>query len=405
MPLASVGAPGQLAGTPAAKAIRVVVVDDSRVVRLVLTEVVRQTEGLELAGVATNGREAVSVVEGARPDVVVLDIEMPVLDGLGALRELKRRSPKMPVIMFSSLTERGAAATLTALAEGADDYLTKPSSSEGPVGAFKAVRRDLVPLLRTWGEIARARSATAQPGPAAAPQPSPHPVPSSPARPSLLPGASGALGTGPAGARSPSTQSPRHTPQQISAVVIGSSTGGPNALAASVPHLPNDLGVPVLLVQHMPPTFTKMLAERLNAQSALEVLEAGTGMRAQPDHLYVAPGGKHMVVARSGREVVIGLDDGPPENFCKPSVDVLFRSAAQAWGGGALGVVLTGMGHDGLAGSRAIVAAGGAVIAQDEPTSVVWGMPGAVTTAGVASEVLPIDQIAPNIVRRVRRRQ
>jgi len=445
MALGALGAAGELPGTapngaPGTPDIRVVIVDDSSVVRFVLSEVVRHQQGFELAGVATNGQEAISVVEKTQPDVVVMDIEMPVLDGLGALKELKKRWPRVPVIMFSTLTEQGGRATLAALAEGAEDYLTKPTSTEGPVGAFNSVRRDLVPLLRTWGEISRTRFAPPRFKPAPAEQPGPPQPPlaactppkvlgtSATSRPRLgaaqphargatvtlsprAPGPSTSAAPSPAASLAPASVMPNtrreasslRGARTVTAVVMGSSTGGPNALAAAVPALPPDLGVPVLLVQHMPPTFTKMLAERLNNQSRLQVVEAQAGMPAEPGYFYVAPGGIHMVVRRSGHAVSIELNDGPPENFCKPSVDVLFRSAASTWGGGTLGVVLTGMGHDGLAGSRAITETGGQIIAQDEESSVVWGMPGAVTTAGVALEVVPIQDVAAAIVRHVKR--
>jgi len=406
----------------AAGALRVVVVDDSTTVRLVLSEVIKRETGLMLAGVAGNGRDALSVVAGSAPDVVVLDIEMPVLDGLGALKELKKRWPQLPVVMFSTLTERGAAATLLALAEGADDYATKPTSKEGPIGVFSAVRRDLVPLIRAWGAIARTRSlAAARQAPGPEGRPAPRPGFRQPAGPIPITGPiSGPIKLGvrssqsaqpqpapfPLGAAEPTKRGgvpPRRPFRQmglVKAVVIGSSTGGPNALAAVVPQFPANFPVPVLLVQHMPPTFTRMLAERLDAQSSLHVEEAKTGEPVRPGNLYVAQGGSHLALVRRQGEVFVELDDGPPENFCKPSVDVLFRAAASIWGAGTLGVVLTGMGQDGLAGARVIAESGGDVIAQDEATSVVWGMPGAVAKAGIASQVLPLGEIAKCVVRR-----
>ena len=295
---------------PPGEEVRVVVVDDSGVVRLVVGQVLGRERGVTLAGTAANGREALRVVERVHPDVVILDIEMPVLDGLGALRELKKRWPRLPVIMFSTLTERGASATLQALAEGADDYLTKPSTTGGPAAAFAAVREGLVPMVRSWGSIAHKRATTSS-------------APTSP--PPVVP-AQGAGGARPSALPRPAAL--------VTAIVMGSSTGGPNALSAVVPSLPADLHVPVLLVQHMPPTFTRLLAERLDSQSSLSVQEAEPGMVAQPGHLYVAPGGSHMVVTRRQNDVVIKLDDGPPENSCKPSVDVLFRCAATVWGAG-----------------------------------------------------------------------
>lgn len=431
LPAARVPVPGpkslaKQAEPPGAEDVRVVIVDDSAVVRHVVADVIEREEGVTLVAMATNGREALKVLETARPHVVVLDVEMPVLDGLGALRELKKRWPTLPVIMFSTLTERGAAATLQALAEGADDYMTKPVSTTGPAGAFEAVSEGLVPLLRSWGGIARARQARQEararteglvpstPPPLVTRARTPVPpswgspglsasalAPAIPRR--LVPGQPMAKGPAPKPEPMPSRAPARRSQPLVAAVVIGSSTGGPNALGIVVPSLPGDLQVPVFVVQHMPPTFTKLLAERLDAQSVLGVHEGAPGMVARPGHVYVAPGGSHMVVGRSGQDVIVKLDDGPPENSCKPSVDVLFRSAAATWGAGVLGVILTGMGQDGLVGARAIVSAGGVVLAQDEASSVVWGMPGAVVKAGLAAEVPTIGDIAANVVRRARR--
>jgi two-component system chemotaxis response regulator CheB len=426
--------------------VRVVVVDDSAVIRRVLAGVIKQAAGVTLVGQAINGREALTVIETEHPDIVVLDVEMPVLDGLGALREAKRRWPGLPIVMFSTLTEAGAAATLKALSEGADDYLTKPISTNGPVGAFDAVREQLVPLLVAWGEIGRQRAArrgarresdNASHGPMAPGPPAPgrassapeilaptpaRKVPSTPAEPTakvpvMVPGrapllpAPGLLrpassepisrASAPAPNR-PAVVLASKTTAQVTAIVLGTSTGGPNALGIVVPALPADLGVPVLIVQHMPPMFTRLLAEHLDARSALTVHEAAPGMVVQPGHVYVAAGGSHMVVKRSREHVVIELDDGPPENCCKPSVDVLFRSAVTVWKAGLLAVMLTGMGQDGLVGSRAIISAGGTLIAQDEGSSVVWGMPGAVIKAGLASEVVPLADVSAIVVRRAR---
>ncbi|HTW07786.1 MAG TPA: chemotaxis response regulator protein-glutamate methylesterase [Acidimicrobiales bacterium] len=374
--------------------IRVVIVDDSAVVRRLVSEVVQRQQGMVLAGTADNGREALRVVERAHPDVVVLDVEMPVMDGLHALGELKRRWPKLAVVMFSTLTERGAAVTLEALARGADDYLTKPTGVGGPAGAFQALERSLVPLLRAWGAISRRPLRS----------PAPSPPAGTPAGGSAgafhVPAPSLARGAPPPAKPVP-TRRPALARTRVEAVVMGCSTGGPNALGVVVPSIPADIGVPVLVVQHMPPTFTKLLAQRLDGLSPLVVQEVEAGMPVQAGHLYIARGGSHMAVARSQRQVVIALDDGPPENSCKPSVDVLFRSAAATWGAGVLGVVLTGMGQDGRAGSDVITSAGGTVVAQDEASSVVWGMPGAVVRQGLASEVLPLSDVAATITRYV----
>jgi two-component system, chemotaxis family, protein-glutamate methylesterase/glutaminase len=343
--------------------IRVLLVDDSAVVRHLVADILRTEDGIEVVGVAENGRRGLERIEALRPDVVVCDVEMPELDGLATLRELRPRWPRLPVIMFSTLTERGAASTLSALAAGANDYVTKPGRLAGRGEAEEAVRQSLVPLVRNWGRLARSR----------------------PVASSVTP-------------RAPSAR-----PMPVSAVVLGSSTGGPVALGNVIPHLPANLAVPVIIVQHMPPVFTRMLAERLNERSALTVVEAADGMIVERGTVYIAPGGNHAVVRRSGTDVVIALDDGPAENSCKPAVDVLFRSAVPVWGGSLLAVVLTGMGQDGLEGVKPIVAAGGSAIVQDEASSVVWGMPGAVAQAGLAEQILPLDDIPGAIQRRVAR--
>jgi two-component system, chemotaxis family, protein-glutamate methylesterase/glutaminase len=382
--------PGSSAPPPLGTAhaqVRVVVVDDSSVVRHVLRDVLAGQPGLTLVATARDGMDAISVIERSHPHVVVLDVEMPVLDGLGALREIRKRWPKLPVVMFSTLTERGAAATLEALAEGADDYLTKPTSTGGPNAALSAVSQQLVPLLRMWGSIGRRREGAAPTG-----APAPPPALLAPARPAVPV-------TTPAPAR-PSLPLPGGKP--VSAVVIGCSTGGPNALAAVLPGLSATFPVPVLVVQHMPPMFTRLLAERLDRLGGLRVSEAVAGTVARPGHLYVARGGAHLAVRRAHGEVLLSEDEGAPENSCKPAVDVLFRSAAAVWGGGVMAVVLTGMGQDGMLGAQAVSAAGGFVVAQDEASSVVWGMPGAVVKAGLARQIVSLTDVAPAIDSHVR---
>jgi two-component system chemotaxis response regulator CheB len=365
-------------------AIRVFLVDDSAVVRRIVTNVLSSEPDISLAGSASNGRQALERIGAANPDVVVLDVEMPEMDGRETLVQIRRRWPALPVIMFSSQNERAAAATFEAMASGAKDFVPKPSMAGSPENAIATVRANLVSVVRAWGVRTRKK-------------PRVEPLPKAGARPSVVPAPVRHTPT-PVSLRKPSDPTGR-----ISAVVMASSTGGPNALVDVIPHLPGDLPVPVLLVQHMPPTFTRHLAQRLDANSALTVLEAEPGLPAKPGHLYVAQGGKHMVVSRGAGHAVINLDDGPPENSCKPAADVLFRSAVNVWGGSLLAVVLTGMGQDGLIGSRAVIDAGGTLIAQDEESSVVWGMPGAVAKAGLASEILPLKNIAASIARRVNR--
>ena len=343
--------------------IRVLVVDDSAALRRLVTDAVQATPDLELAGTAQNGQIALDRVEAVCPDVVTLDVEMPVLDGLSTLRVLKARWPRLPVLMFSSRTERGALASLDALAAGASDFVAKPSVS-GLEEARAFVEREVLPRLRALG----GRNVSS---------PEPGPAPPAPSR------------SPPAG--------------WVSAVVVGVSTGGPQALVTLLPALPRGLPVPVLVVQHMPPLFTRILAERLDDLGPNPVVEASDGLAAAPGRVYVAPGGHHLLVAGGRAGPVLRVGDGPPENSCRPAVDPLFRSAAEVWGPGLLAVVLTGMGRDGCDGAAHVCERGGAVIAQDRASSVVWGMPGAVVDAGLADCELPLAEIAGEIAARVAR--
>ncbi|MFA7323881.1 MAG: chemotaxis response regulator protein-glutamate methylesterase [Candidatus Nanopelagicales bacterium] len=350
--------------------IRVLIVDDTVIVRRLVTQVLQESPDVEVVGTASHGRIALAQIPLLKPDVVTLDIEMPVMDGLQTLEELRKQWPDLPVIMFSTLTERGAEATLDALALGANDYVTKPSQLNDRAAAVDAVRSALLPLVRHWGRFRQA-SRTGAPGVPARPAPS-------------------ASITMPAPARDAQSRT-------VSAVVIGISTGGPNALASMIPQLPAGLPVPIFIVQHMPPVFTRFLAERLDKTSAITVAEAQDGMIAEPGSAYVATGGHHLVLRRQGTSVALGLDDGPMENSCRPAVDVTLRSAAEVYGSGVLAVVMTGMGNDGSVGAGAVRALGGRVFAQDEATSVVWGMPGHVVRGGYADAVLPLGDIAAAI--------
>lgn len=338
--------------------IRVLVVDDSVVIRRLVTEGLAADPVIEVVGQASNGRIAVDKVTELKPDAVTMDIEMPLMNGIEAVRAIRRTGSRIPIVMFSTLTERGASATLDALSAGASDYVTKPSN----VGSFQEsqrnIRDQLVPKLKA---LCRVRSTGAPPPPAA-------------------PRAGGRKRTGPFGV-----------------LTIGCSTGGPDALAAVLPSLPADLPVPVVIVQHMPPVFTKLLAQRLDAACKLRVTEAVHGEPVVAGKVLIAPGGSHLTIRRAGAGIAVALDDGPPENFCKPAVDVLFRSVAAAYGDRVLGVVLTGMGRDGEKGSKVIRDGGGEIIVQDDATSVVWGMPGAVAGAGQADKVLPLPKIGPEI--------
>ncbi len=384
-----------MATAASAAPIRVLLVDDSAVMRRLVAGALQEEPDIVVASSAPNGRAALELLAGGRFDAVVLDIEMPELDGLDTLRELRPRWPDLPVVMYSTLTRRGATATLDALSLGATDYVLKPSQLGDLEAARAAVRNELAPVLRTWTSFRRARALRRQEQTASLGAGATAPVgdgaEGSTGRPSRAASQQrgGAVRAGGAATR----------PGRVEAVVVGCSTGGPHALTELLPTLPASLPVPLMVVQHMPPLFTKLLAERLDAHAGLHVLEAVPGAPLEAGTVYVAPGGVHLVARRAGVEVVVGLDDGPPENSCKPSVDVLFRSAAAVWGGNVLAVILTGMGQDGLEGVRELSQAGATVLAQDEATSVVWGMPGAVARAGLATALLPLAEIGPAIAR------
>ncbi len=360
---------------PSGQPIKVLVVDDSVVVRRLVARVLEEDPAVVVVGSAANGRIALAKIAQLAPDVVTLDIEMPELDGLATLAELRPRWPRLPVIMFSTLTERGAEATLEALSLGASDYVTKPTGLHNPAEAMAAVQAELVPRIKALhGRRLLSRMPQSQTPKAAVTQ--------SPAAPTVKPPA-------------------RPTDARIDVVAIGVSTGGPNALAELLPALPGTLPVPIVIVQHMPPVFTRMLANRLNGRCALKVIEAEGGELLIPGRVHIAAGGQHLTLVRQGTSVVTVATDDPPENSCRPAVDVLFRSVAALYGPSVLSVVLTGMGQDGLRGAEAIRVAGGQVLAQDEASSVVWGMPGFVARAGLADAVLPLDALAAEISRRV----
>ena len=353
--------------------IKVLVVDDSVVVRRLVAGVLEQDPAVEVVGAAANGRIALARIAQLEPDVVTLDIEMPELDGLATLAELRPRWPRLPVIMFSTLTERGAEATLEALSLGASDYVTKPTGFHNAADAMARVKADLIPRIKALHGRRQLSRMPQSAETVVAPVPSGPPV-KPPARP--------------ANAR-------------IDVVAIGVSTGGPNALAELLPALPATFPVPIVIVQHMPPVFTRMLANRLDGRCAVDVIEAEGGEVLLPGRVHIAAGGRHLTLARQGTSVITVANDDPPENSCRPAVDVLFRSVADLYGANALAVVLTGMGQDGLRSSEMIRLAGGQVVAQDEATSVVWGMPGFVARAGLADAVLPLDAVAGEIGRRV----
>jgi len=373
-----------MTAVPPTGKIRVLVVDDSVVVRKMVSEVLSEDPAILVVGSAANGKIGLSKIPQVNPDLVTLDIEMPEMDGLATLAGIRKTWPRLPVIMFSTLTRRGAAATLDALALGANDYVTKPEGAENTAAAAQLLRRELIPRIKALCHRTTLLPAAGHSAVAAAMA------------------AMAATATAAAAARAPAGVRPPSKAVEI--VTIGVSTGGPNALAAVMPSLPADFPVPIVIVQHMPPMFTRLLAERLASQSSVRVVEATEGAVLEPGLALVAPGDHHMLLRRDVRGVSVVLNQDPPENSCRPAVDVLFRSVAQVYGASALAVVLTGMGQDGLHGCSRIREAGGQILVQDEATSVVWGMPGYVANAGLADAVLPIQEVAPAIVRRARER-
>ena len=370
--------------------IRVMVVDDAVVVRGLVSRWVDEEPGMVTVASMRNGRDAVDQLMRYNPDVVILDIEMPDLDGLSALPLLLEKKRDLIVIMASTLTRRNAEVSLKALSLGAADYIPKPGTNR-EVTTSASFRNDLLEKIRQLGgrrkrgpADARARPAVAPAAPGIAPR----------AKFTAEPRATTTFGhSSDIKLRPFSSAMPR-------VLLIGSSTGGPQALNTLVSKIGAVIDrAPVLITQHMPPTFTTILAEHLARACNRIAHEAVDGELIVPGTVYLAPGGRHMAVTRKGGQPAITLNDGPLVNFCRPAVDPLFQSATQIWGSAILAVILTGMGSDGTHGAEAVVAAGGSVIAQDEASSVVWGMPGAAANAGVCSAVLPLDMIAPKIIR------
>lgn len=352
--------------------ITILLVDDSLVVRHLVAAELAKDPALEVLAPAANGRAALARIATAPPDAVILDVEMPELDGLETLRAIRKAHGALPVIMFSTLTDHGAAATLDALALGANDYVAKPGSANNTAGQIGPVCRELADKIKELCTSSR--------GPVVAPKLPPRPPPPRLAQP--RPAVSRRVGE---------------------IVVIAASTGGPNALVELLCGLPPDVPVPFLIAQHMPPVFTRLLADRLAEKAQLPVVEGQAGDLIQPGKVWIAPGDYHMVVQRRGTRLEIGVNQAARENSCRPSADVLFRSAAAVYGPGVVGVVMTGMGQDGLKGCEAISANRGQILAQDEASSVVWGMPGFVARAGLADAVVPLADLADQIMSRVRR--
>jgi two-component system chemotaxis response regulator CheB len=337
------------------------IVDDSVVMRRMISDMVLSDPALEVAGIAHHGHIALAKIAQLNPDLVTLDLDMPEMDGLETLERLRTENPDLPVIVVSALTERGTLLTLDALAIGAGDYITKPTALTPNLSGASHFRDELLGKIKSLG-AAR-------------------------------------LGRGTGRLRNSPAEDAAHSRVEI--VVIGISTGGPNALMRLLPEIPVDFPVPLVVVQHMPPMFTRFLADRLAKACLLPVREAAHGDKLEPATIWIAPGDHHLEMERTGAGVFIRLHQGPLENSCRPAVDPTFRSAVECFGSRVLGVVMTGMGHDGLQGARCIYDGGGQVLAQDQKTSVVWGMPRFVVEEGLTDEVLPLDQIAPAIRRRV----
>ncbi|KTD32384.1 Chemotaxis response regulator protein-glutamate methylesterase [Legionella moravica] len=350
------------------KNIRVLLVDDSALMRRVISDVLSQDPEIEVLATAANGALALAKLEQVIPDIIILDIEMPEMNGLETLLEIRKKHPKLPVIMFSSLTSLGAEATLNALYYGANDYVTKPGNGTAYAEIIKTIGDELVYKIK--GLIAKARTSSFNDS-------------------------------------SAHTTSSRVVPgtDRVDIVAIGTSTGGPNALKAVLPKIPADFPVPVLIVQHMPPIFTGILAEGLHKSCQIAVKEAQQDDPVLPGQALIAPGNFHMTLAFQEGRYIVKLNQDPVVNFCRPSVDTMFRSVVHHFGAHTLGVVMTGMGQDGLSGCRSIKEKRGQVLIQDEPSSVVWGMPGSVSKAGLADLTLPLDDIGLAIIQRVNKKR
>ncbi len=357
--------------------IRVLVVDDSRLFRTAVAESLAGESDLQVVGSERNGLKAIEFLK-ANPtvDVVTLDLEMPEMDGLQALRAIRDlnhgREHEIGVIMLSAHTTQGAQSTITALSTGAFDFITKPTS-ESPAESIASLKRQLPARIRAYATRFRRSPLAARVPTAPALTPPPRPV------------------------------APLARTGSAQAILIGVSTGGPKALLTMLPRLTQLVRLPIIIVQHMPPKFTASLAESLGRVCGHQVHEAVDGQAIEAGHVYIAPGGQHLVVRRllTGA-VVCGVNDNPPENGLRPNVDVMFRSAAQVWGGNVVAVILTGMGSDGAKGLAPLKRAGAPVVVQDEATSIVWGMPGAAVAAGLADQVLPLEAIPDAIARAAR---
>ncbi len=358
--------------------VRVMVVDDSVVIRRLVSQALENEPMLEVVGTASNGAIGLQRIPQLNPDVITLDIEMPDMDGIEMLRRVRREYPKMRIIMFSTLTERGGAKTLEALTLGADDYVAKVSNEGSLDRSMIRLREEMIPKIKQFfrqptEDQAQSRRAATYP----------------PLTPPITLYSSAV----------------QHDTLQPKVVVVGVSTGGPTALGEILPKIPAGFPLPILVVQHMPPLFTRLLAERLNSTCHLPVCEAYQGCKVEPGKILIAPGDFHMKLAKDGTAISVCLDQSPRQNSCRPAVDALFISAGEVYGGAILAVILTGMGQDGFRGVEILKARGARILAQDQTSSVVWGMPGAVVNGGLADRVLPLNEIVPEILRRSYKKQ
>lgn len=373
------------------KNLRVLVVDDTIVYRKAVSDIIEEIPGVELAGVAHNGKIAIAKIKSLKPDVLTLDIEMPQMNGIEVLAELKKHYPDVGAIMLSTLTTEGSHMTMRALDLGAFDFILKPQSSSNQAEGKKEIRAALEPILKAFkqskmgpGLVGR-KPLRPSPGTKKASRPARPVARNKPLRP---------LGSAKIATRGKSE-----------IVTIGISTGGPNALNQMMPKLPGDIGVPILIVQHMPPVFTKSLAAGLDKKCAITVKEAEHGENIEPNVAYIAPGGKQMKLAAGadGQNRRIKITDDPPENSCKPSVDYLFRSVGDYYVGRTTAVIMTGMGSDGTKGLEVLKNKSAYVIGQDEASCIVYGMPKAPAELGYLDAVVPLNKIADEIVKSVKR--
>lgn len=353
--------------------IRAILIDDEVHFRKEIATLFEGHDRVNVVGVAQSGRIGLQKITREHPDVVLLDLDMPEMSSLKTIQSIRESHSDIPIIIFSQRCGENTDLLLDAIAAGAADHIMKPTRSEWQV-ARDSFAEQLATKIETLCPLDEKRELNGRK--------TPH----------------GSNGVDASQKGRLSISSP-----EIAIIAIGVSTGGPNALAEIVPKLPADLGVPIVCVQHMPAGFTKILAQRLDATSQLRVFEGEDGMRLEPNTMYIAPGEYHMQVARSGKRYVLRLNQEPAENSCRPAVDPLFRSVARHFGQSALGVILTGMGSDGLLGAEALKNEGATILAQDKKTSVVWGMPGYVVERGLADSVFPLQEMAAELTRRVRR--